>query len=159
MQTRAATLAEQFEQINTDLIATVESCSDADWQRTCAGETWPVGVTAHHVALSYPAFQGFILDIANGAAPPAITREMLDDANHHHAAEAANCTRAETLELLRHNGVAVVEAVRGLTDAQLDRSAPMALTGGASVSAQQLTEILIGHPIDHLASIRTTLGR
>ena len=50
MSERAAALAERFERINQDLIATVERCSDADWRRACAGEGWPVGVTAHHVA-------------------------------------------------------------------------------------------------------------
>src|SRR5687767_14990539 len=101
MSERAANLADQFERINAALIATVEACSDADWQGVCAGEGWPVGVTAHHVALSYPAFRGFIQGIATGADLPPITGEMLDASNAKHAIEAANYTRTETLELLR----------------------------------------------------------
>ena len=158
MSVRAAALADRFERINRDLIAAVERCADADWQRTCAGEGWPIGVTAHHVATSYPAFKGFIQGIATGADLPPITPEMLDASNARHAEEHARCSRQETLELLRRDGQAAAEAVRGLSDEQLDRTAPMALAGGSAVSAQQMAEFMIGHPTDHLASIRAALG-
>jgi uncharacterized damage-inducible protein DinB len=158
MSERAAALAERFERINQDLIVAVERCSDADWQRACAGEGWPVGVTAHHVATSYPAFKGFIQGIATGADLPPVTPEMLDASNAQHAEEHARCSRQETLELLRRGGQAAAEAVRDLSDEQLDRTAPMALAGGAAISAQQMAEFMIGHPTGHLASIQAALG-
>jgi hypothetical protein len=158
MSERAAALAERFERINQDLIATVERCSDADWQRACAGEGWPVGVTAHHVATSYPAFSSFIQGIATGADLPPITPEMLDASNARHAEEHAGCSRQETLAMLRRDGQAAAEAVRGLNDEQLDRTAPLALAGGAAISAQQMAEFMIGHPTDHLASVQAALG-
>jgi hypothetical protein len=159
MSQRAASLADQFERINAALIAAVQACSETDWASTCEGERWPVGVTAHHVAVSYPAFKDLVLGIANGAELPPITPEMLDGFNRQHAVDAAHCTRAETLDLLRHDGNAAADAVRALSDTQLDRTAAMALTGDAPVSAQRMVEFMIDHPTDHLASIRTAIGK
>jgi hypothetical protein len=49
--------------------------------------------------------------------------------------------------------------LRGLTDADLDRTAPFALFGGAIVSTQTVIEqILIGDPLAHLPSLRSALG-
>ena len=158
MSERAAALSERFERTNQALIDAVQRCSDADWRNTCAGEGWPVGVTAHHVAMSYPAFRSFIKGIATGGEMPPFTREMLDAGNAEHAEQHAACTREETLALLRRDGQAAAEALRSLTDAQLDRTAPLALAGGSRVSAAQMAEFMIGHPTEHLASIQATLG-
>lgn len=159
MAARATEIANRFEQINEDLIAAVETCSDADWQRRCEGEEWPVGVTAHHVAQSYPNFTGFIKNITSGTDLPTVTQEDLNNYNAKHATEAASSTRAETLKLLNRDGKVAADTIRSLTDEQLERTAPFSLAGGNDVSAAQVTEFLIGHPTDHLASIKTTLGR
>jgi hypothetical protein len=158
MSQRAAGLADRLESINAELIAAVEGCSQTAWTSECSGEGWPIGVTAHHVAESYLGFKSLIEGIANGADLPPITPEILDASNAQHAQEAAGCTAAETLDLLRTNGRALAEMVRGLSDQQLDRSAPLALAGGASISAEKMAEFMIGHPTDHLASIRAALG-
>jgi uncharacterized damage-inducible protein DinB len=158
MSQRATSLADRFEQANEAVIAAVERCSDTDWATTCDGEHWSVGVTAHHVATSYAGFQGIIQGLASGAEMPPFTREMLDQSNAEHAQEFAGCTRAETVALLRTNGRAAADTVRSLSDEQLDRSAPLALAGGNTISAAQIAEFMIGHPRDHLASIRSALG-
>jgi uncharacterized damage-inducible protein DinB len=158
MSQRAASLADRFEQANEAVIAAVERCSDTDWTATCDGEHWSVGVTAHHVATSYAGFQSIIQGLASGAEMPPFTREMLDQSNAQHAQEFAGCTRAETVTLLRSNGQVAADTVRGLSDEQLDRGAPLALAGGQTISAAQMAEFMIGHPTDHLASIRSALG-
>ena len=81
--------------------------------------------------------------------------EMIDAGNAQHARDFANVSREETLEVLRTKGKAAVEAVRGLTDEQLDRTAPMAFAGGEVWTAEQVIErVLIGHPMGHGESIR-----
>ena len=53
---------------------------------------------------------------------------------------------------------AAAAAVRGLSDAELDRSATV-LEGMPAMTAQQIVEnILINHIDDHLGSIRKSLG-
>ena len=60
---------------------------------------------------------------------------------------------------LRTEGRAAVEMVRGLSDEQLDRTAPMAFAGGAEWSAADVIErVLIGHPVQHGASIQAALA-
>ena len=134
--------------------------SDDDWQRTCSGEGWSVGVAAHHVAAAHEAILGLVQAVANGRPVPPLTAEMLDANNARHAVEFATCTREDVLVLHRRGAREAANAVRGLSDEQLDRTAPVALLGGAPASAQQLIESgLIGHSSEHLESIRATVGR
>jgi hypothetical protein len=156
MSERAAALAAAFEQANNDVIATVEGCSPDQWGRTCKDEGWSVAVAAHHIAISHPGIFGLVQLIANGQDVPPITMEMIHAGNAQHAIEHANADRDETLGILHREGQATANAVRALTDEQLDRTAPMAFAGGQLWSAADLIErVLIGHPVQHGLSIKT----
>ncbi len=158
MSERATALAERFEQICADVVATVERCSDANWERRCTGEGWSVSVVAHHIASAMGPAHSFVETIARGDSLPPVTSEMLDEGNAKHA-EAGSYSRAETLSLLREQGQAIAANLRRLTDEQLDRTGAMPLTGGQPMSAATMTELgLIGHPTGHLASIKSALG-
>jgi uncharacterized damage-inducible protein DinB len=158
MSGRAEELARRFEQVNDAMIATVESCSDEQWRKTCLGEQWSVGVTAHHVATAHGGIAGFVQALATGQPVPPLTSEMLDAGNAEHARQFADCTREETVELLRSGGQAAASTVRGLSDEQLDNGTELPLMGGRRVSAGEIVETgLIGHPASHLESIRATL--
>jgi len=160
MSERAAALATAFENANNEVIAAVEGCTPDAWGRTCQDEGWSVGVAAHHVAVNHPAIVGLVQLIANGQPLPPITMEMIDAGNAQHAQEHANVSRDETLELLRSQGKATADIVRGLSDEQLDRTAALALVGGQEWSAADMIErILIGHPAGHGASIKAAAGR
>ena len=159
MSERAADLAAKLESANAAVIAALESCSDEQLKQTCAGEGWPVTVAAHHVATSHTGIGGLVQLIANGQPVPPITMEMIDAGNAQHAKEFANVSREETLAALRTEGQAAVEMVRGLTDEQLDRTAPMAFAGGAEwTTAEVIERVLIGHPQMHGASIEAVIG-
>jgi hypothetical protein len=83
--------------------------------------------------------------------------DAIHQMNAEHAKQYAGCTKEETLALLRKNAAAAASAVRGLSDEQLDRSAPM--LGGPAMTAQQAIErILIGHVQEHHGSIKSTVG-
>jgi len=154
MSERAGTLADQLERANRDLIHTIEGLSDAQWRAKTPGDGRTVGVVAHHVAVSHKSVTGLVGAIAHGRAVPTITMEMIDHGNATHATQHANCTKAETLALLRQNGAAAAAMVRGLGDAQLDR-----VGGSMGMSAAQAIErVLIGHVHDHHNSIRKAIG-
>src|SRR5262245_66491611 len=104
MSERAGNLAQQLEQANHALIATVEGLSDAQWRAKTPGDGRSVGVVAHHVAVSHKSVAGLVGAIAHGQPVPKITMEMIHEGNATHAAQHANCTKAETLALLRQNG-------------------------------------------------------
>jgi hypothetical protein len=160
MSERAAALATAFEDANNEVIAAVEGCSADQWAATCKDEGWSVEVAAHHVAVNHPIIAGLAQLVANGQPLPSITMDMIDAGNAQHAQEYANCTQAETLGLLRTQGQAAADMVRGLSDEQLARTAPMAFAGGQPWSAADLIErILIHHPQQHAASIKAATGR
>jgi uncharacterized damage-inducible protein DinB len=155
MSGRVEELAKRFEQANEHVIGAVESCSDEQWRRTCAGEQWSVGVTAHHIGTSYVPIAGIVRALATGQPLPSFTAEMLDAGNAEHARQFANCTREETVELLRSAGREAVAILRGLTDEQLDNGAEIPLLGGRRMTAAEMVEGgMIGHPSGHLQSIR-----
>ena len=157
MGQRSQALAERFEQANREMIAGVEKCSDAQWKTKTSGETWSVGVVAHHVAQGHETIAGLVQKIGTGQPLPGLTMDLIHQMNAEHAKQHANCTQDETLGLLRKNAATAAGIVRGLSDEQLDRSAPV--LGGAPMTAEQMIErVLIGHVNEHHGSIRAAVG-
>ena len=155
MSERAADLAAKLESANEAVIAALESCTQEQLGKQCEGEGWSPTVTAHHIATSHAGIGGLASMIANGQPVPPITMDMINAGNAQHAQDFANVSREETIALLRSAGKEAVEMVRGLSDEQLDRTAPMAFAGGEVWSAAQVIErVLIGHPIGHGESIK-----
>ena len=113
MSERAAALAAKFEQVNQELIDVIEECSDEKWRSACAGEGWSVGVTAHHVAFDTPLLAAMVRAIASGQPFPPLTAEGPDKANAQHAQGHADCTKQETLDLLRREVPIAASVVRG----------------------------------------------
>jgi hypothetical protein len=152
MAERAEALTKKFEQANGEFTRAVEQCSDASWRSQCQAEGWPVAVAAHHVAGGTAAISGLAQMVAAGQPLPPLTMEQVDQGNADHATQYANCTKQESLDLLRRNGESAAGMIRGLSDEQLDRTGTLF---GGPMSAQQIIEdVLIGHLTGHLASIR-----
>ncbi len=158
MGAKGELLAGQFEKKVEEATAVFEKLSDVDWKKTTAAEKWSVGVVAHHVAMGHEGIGGIIKTIAAGKAMPHFTMDMLHAMNAKHAQEYASCTQAETLTLHRKNAAAAAALVRGLSDPDLGRSAPVH-TGAPAMSVEQIVNgILINHINEHLGSIRATIG-
>ena len=158
MSMRAESLAKKYEGKAADLTLTIEKLSDADWKKITAAEKWPVGVTAHHVAGAHEPITGIMKAVAAGQSLPHFTSAMLDEMNAKHARDFAHCTKAETLALHQSGSSAAAAAVRGLSDAQLDKSGTV-MTGMPAMTTEQIIAgILIGHIEEHLGSIRATVG-
>lgn len=157
MSARARALAEQFEQINANVIAAVEALDERSPTRS-SGESWPLPFTARHIAESYQGIAGIAGAIAAGQEPPPVTAAMIDDLNAAELAAHGDVSKAEALAALRERGDAVAGMLRGFSDEQLDRSAPLALLNGATVSVQQFIEMaLFGHTQGHLQSIQQSV--
>lgn len=151
----AEDLAARFARANEDLIATVERSDEGQWRQPCPNEQWSVGVLAHHIAEDHALLAGFVQQLAKGEPLPALTLQQVDAMNAERAAQCADCTKEETLELLRRNGAAATEMVRTLSDDQLDRSGTFF---GQTMSTTQLIEhVLIGHIAEHGRSIRAVV--
>ena len=151
-------LASRLNTLLVQLRETIEGCSDRGWKATTR-EGWPVGVTAHHAA-SHTGLAHFARAIASGERSPLadFTADAINQGNAGHATEFANVTRKQTLEQLLADGQAAVDAVRGMTDADLAKTAAMAFAGGAQLSARQVIEgPLLGDVQAHLESIRAAI--
>jgi uncharacterized protein (TIGR03083 family) len=159
MSARADALAKQFEAKAAEMTETIEKLTEADWKKVTSAEKWSVGVTAHHVAGAHEPIAGIVKTVAAGQSMPNFTVAMLDEMNAKHAQEFASCTRAETLALHRKGVAGALAVVRGLSDAELDKSGTV-LAGMPAMTTQQIIEnILINHVNEHLSSIRATVGR
>lgn len=158
MGARGENLAKQFEAKAAEATAVIEKISDGDWKKVTSAEKWPVGVTAHHFAGSHEYIAGLIKSVASGQVGAPIKMDDINAGNAKHAQEQANCTKAETLALHKKGAAAAAAIVRGINDADFDKSATP-VVGMPAMSAEQLTSgLLVGHITEHLGSIRATIG-
>jgi hypothetical protein len=159
--TRGQVLATRLEEATNTLLAQVEPCSEAQWCASAPNEDRSVGTMVHHIAIQAPVVAGWGAQVGQGEIPP-VTMEIVHAENATHAAAHASPDKAETLALLRRNTAIAVDILRGLSDAQLDRTVPLPLVGGQPFSAQMVIEmVLIGHiqgyPHSHLPNIEAAL--
>ena len=159
MGRRAEALATRIEQGAAGLAVFAESLSATEWS-TSVKDGRTVGLIVHHVASVYPIEIDLARTIASGTAVAGVTWEFVAELNAKHAQEQAGVTKAEALDLLRRNSKQAAEAVRALSDEELDRAAPFSLSFDAPVTAQFVIEDhALRHSWHHLARIRSALGR
>jgi len=159
MNQKAEALVKRFTTFNNEIIAFVESCPEEDWTKVCAGENWPVGVVARHVAAGHYRALGLAKMIVEGSQLPELSHERIDQANAQHAEKHAGCTKDEVLGLLRENGSAITGYVAELNDADLDRTGNLSVAGGAISTQQVIDNIIIQSATEHLASLKAATGR
>jgi hypothetical protein len=158
---RARALAERIEAGARELAAFAEGLSDADWKTPMASGTdrRTVGVIVHHVANMYPIEVDVAKAVGAGNAVD-VTWDAVAEINAKHAAETSGVTKTAAIDLLRKNGRAAAEAVRGFTDEELDRAAPFGLSYGAPMTAQFVIEDhALRHSWHHLSRIKKALKR
>ena len=162
MSRRAELLAERIEKGAAGLAAFAESLSDAEWNQALSADgsdRRPVGVIVNHVAFMYPIEVDAARGIASGKEV-GVTWDDVAQINAKHAAENTRAGKAESIALLRRNAHEAADAVRKLTDEQLDTAAPFGLSYGAPVTAQFVVEDhALRHAWHHLAKIRKALGK
>jgi hypothetical protein len=79
--------------------------------------------------------------------------------NAEHAVAYSAVAKAVALDLLRRNSSAAADAIRAMTDAELDSAAPASLYFDAPVTAQfMLEDHAVRHSYHHLARIRAALN-
>jgi SAM-dependent methyltransferase len=162
---RAAVLADRLEEGASGLAAFAEGLSDAEWKVPMSGlpggnDSRAVGIIVHHVASMYPIEIGAARAIASGTAVTDVTWDVVAGINAKHASEHGEPTKAEALEFLRRSSHEAANAIRELTDDELDQAAPFSLSYGAPVTAQFVIEDhAVRHSWHHLWRIRKALGR
>ncbi len=155
MSQRAQALAERVAREHRELIAFVQALPEAEWRADCPNDRRTVNVVVHHVASMLPLELDLVKVLASGQPISGVTLDAVNDINAEHARAHASCGKQETLDLLRQNSELVVNAIRGLSDVELDRAAPVSLHWGAPLTAQYFIEDHpLSHAYEHLANIR-----
>ncbi len=159
MSDRTQTLAAHFTQSSDAVIVFAERCSADDWRLITEDERWSVGVVCRHIARGFEVHPRLIRRAATGQPmPTGYTWDAVHESNAQQAREWADCTKEETLVLLRRYSDAAAGFIRQLSDEQLDRTTKSPLDD-VIVSVQQMVEGMIDHSRIHLRSIRATVGR
>ena len=159
MSHRANALAERIEQGATALAAFAEGLTDEQWRRTIPPDGRTAGVIINHVASIYPLEIELTQILASGKPIEGVTWAAVAEVNAKHAAENVNAGKRETVELLRANSKAAADAVRAMSDEELDRAAPVSLNYDAPLTTQFFIEDhALRHSFHHLAKLRATLA-
>jgi len=97
--------------------------------------------------------------VASGKSVAGVNWDDVHKMNAQHATEHVAVSKAEALELLKRNSQAAAAAISGLTDAELDRAAPVSLNGDAPLTCQFVIEDrALRHSFHHLARIRAAVA-
>jgi hypothetical protein len=157
---RAHALADRLEQGAHALEQLASSLTEAEWTTPLPKDGRTIGVVVHHVASMYPLEIALARKMAAGEAVVGVTFQTVDQINAKHASEYAGVTKEAALDLLRRNSQAAADAIRALSDAELNRAVPLSLNADAPLTCQfMLEDHAVRHSYHHLARIRAALKR
>ena len=138
MGSRAESLADKFEQAVAEFASTIERIPDEKWSAKGGSEGWTVAGVAQHVSGQFPLEMQYITAAAESKPMPSYSWDDINGMNESRAEKNSSASKADVLRELREGAASTAAYVRGLSDEQLERTAALALAGGASVSTQQL---------------------
>jgi len=159
MGARSEALAKRIIEGAEALAAYSEGLSDEQWTTRLPGDGRQVGVLVHHVASVYPLEVQLAQTLAAGKPIEGVAWSDVAAMNANHAKENAGVTKAEALALLKKNSAEAADAIRVMSDAELDSAATVSLNGNAPLTAQFFVEDhALRHSFHHLSKIKATLG-
>jgi len=155
---RANALAERLEQGARALAALASSLTETQWQTRIPHDGRKIGVVVHHVGNMYPIEIQLAQTLASGQPIAGVTWDAVHEINAGHAKEFDAVTKDAALDFLQRNSAAAAAAIRTLSDAELDRAAPVSLNSDAPLTCQFfLEDHAVRHSYHHLARIRAAL--
>jgi hypothetical protein len=160
MNSRSEALAARLEAGATALAAFAATLSETEWQTRVPHDGRKVGVVVHHVASVYPVELHLAQLLAAGQPITDVTWDAVHTMNRDHAKDNDAVTKEAALAVLASNSAAAAAAIRALSDAELDRAAPVSLNSDAPLTCQfMLEDHAVRHSYHHLARIRAALAR
>ena len=159
MSKRTEALAVRLEEGARALVGLARTLTEAEWQ-TPTKDGRKIGVVVHHVGNMYPLEIQLALTLAKGEAIKGVTWDDVHAVNARHAKDFERVTKEEAVHFVEIQSAAAAEAIRQLTDDQLDLAAPVSLNADAPLTTQFfLEDHAVRHSYYHLARIRKALGR
>jgi hypothetical protein len=159
MSARTNALASRFEAANRAMIDAIAGAPAEALGGVTDDEGWTVVAVGAHVAAQHDFLVERARRIVTGEENPPFDAVAFHEENRRSAAANANLSRDDAIARLREHGSAAAAFLRGLDDADLDRTKSIPAMGEQPVSAQTFVEmVLIGHTEAHLTSLRESLG-
>jgi len=155
--TRAQDLVAPIVKLYDEAIKTVDALTEEQWRLKTADEGWPVCVVAHHLA-TVSGVEQIEWVLSGHLAPFWADMNELDAMNALHARDFSECTREETLDLLRSSSSRVEKVVGALTDEQLKISG-VTIGGGPTTVEQFILIMMRLHFESHHGSILQTISQ
>jgi hypothetical protein len=157
---RAGALADRLEFGARALASFASTLTDQEWTTPLPKDGRKIGVVVHHVASVYPIEIQLAQTLAQGKPVVGVTMDDVHAMNAAHAKEFDLVTREQALDLLRRNSAAAADAIRQLTNEQLELAFPASLYSDAPITCQfMLEDHAVRHSYHHLARIRAALKR
>ena len=160
MNQRANALADRLERGASALATFASGLTETEWQTRVPKDGRKVGVIVHHVASVYPLEIQLAQTLAGGKPITGVTMDNVHEMNAGHSKEQDAVSKEAALDLLRRNSASAAAAIRALSDADLDRAAPVSLYADAPITCQfMLEDHAVRHSYHHLAVLRRTVKR
>ena len=154
--TRAQELTAIFLKGFGAVIKTVEALTDEQWRLKTAEEGWTVGVVAHHLAVTTGLDQ-ITWGLSGHSTPLFADMNAADAENARHARDFVDCTKEETLEVLKDVASRAEAVFSALTDEQL-KTTGLAVGGGPTTVEQLMLIMFPLHIESHHGSILKTIS-
>lgn len=155
---RSDKLAARLEAGASALMRFATPLTDAEWRTPVPGDGRTVGVIVHHVASVYPLEIQLAQMLAAGTPIVGVTWANVHEMNAAHAAEHAQVTKHDALELLAEKSAEAAKAIRALNDLDLDSAGSVSLYGGAELTCQfVLEDHAVRHSVHHLVRLEAAL--
>jgi DinB family protein len=157
MSKRTEALAVRLEEGARALVALARTLTDAEWQ-TPTKDGRKIGVVVHHVGNMYPLEIQLALTLAKGEAIAGVSWDDVHAVNARHAKDFDKVTKEEAVHFVELQSAAAAEAIRQLTDDQLDLAAPVSLNADAPLTTQFFIEDhALRHSYYHTMRIKEAL--
>lgn len=157
MSKRTEALAVRLEEGARALVTLARSLTDAEWQ-TPTKDGRKIGVVVHHVGNMYPLEIQLALTLAKGEPIAGVSWDDVHAVNARHAKDFEKVTKEEAVHFVELQSAAAAEAIRQLTDEQLDLAAPVSLNADAPLTTQFFIEDhALRHSYYHTMRIKEAL--
>lgn len=156
---RAEALAARLEAGAAALAAFAATLSESQWEMRVPKDGRKIGVVIHHVASMYPIEIQLAKALAVGQPITDVTWDAVAAINRDHASINDKASKEDALAILATNSATAAEAIRALSDEELDRAAPVSLNSDAPLTCQfMLEDHAVRHSYHHLARIKEAIA-
>jgi hypothetical protein len=114
--------------------------SDGEWHTRVPKDGRKVGVIVHHVAAMYPIEIELARTLAAAKPIAGVSWDAVHEINAKHLREHDAATKEAALHVIQRSSRAAAAPVRALTNAELDRAAPISLSSDAPLTCQNFLE-------------------